>query len=422
LTCGMDYFAWSSLYKANLRCRRILREEVSNAFRNATACSEDLYKEVNVSSSSMPPTSMALVAPQHRVLRPQRAVKNLALEMVLWRNETEPTKVQSTADYPRRSTSAASHQHSIDNTDTGINDQAYDPRDRRGIPRAEAPTTLNSRPRRSAMGLGEPRIMKEQHSFERKISVVRRLSQNEHDSQTKPYQSAISPKALLEAGIPFDEDEGIPHFEGGNLSGEEIQELVKRTEQIEKEAAAAAKFVSEPLQETHAGIRKASPTQAPKQTRARPNERDEVYLSTRSDLRPHKGRRYHMAPRAESPIRGQSNDYNSDASVVGSLRASSTGAYYDSDDSDALARIDPRSRRTSREYRADYGRHGARRIVAGYDHDNAAWRRRARDSAEDALRQYRREEVDEEDGGSTGGVCGREDITCRYEHMAQGWV
>jgi hypothetical protein len=71
----MEYFGWSSLHKANLRSRRVLREEVNNAFRNATAYSEDLDKEVNVSSSSMPPTSMALVAPQHRVLRPQRAVE-----------------------------------------------------------------------------------------------------------------------------------------------------------------------------------------------------------------------------------------------------------------------------------------------------------------------------------------------------------
>src|SRR5271170_4697451 len=195
----MDYFAWSSLRNANLRCRRILREEVNNAFRNATACSEDLDKEVKISSSSMPPTSMALVAPQHRVLRPQRAVKNLALEMVLWRNEPESTKIQSTADYHRRSTSAASHQHSIDNTDTGINDQVYDSRDRRGIPRAEAPTTSNFRPRRSAVDLGEPRIVKEQYDFGEKISVVRRPSQNSHDSQTKHYQSAISSKALREA-------------------------------------------------------------------------------------------------------------------------------------------------------------------------------------------------------------------------------
>lgn len=352
---------------------------------------------------------MALVAPQHRTLRPQRAVKNLALEMVLWRNETESTKIQSTADYHRRSASAASHQHSIDNTDTGKKDQVYDPRDRRDIPRAEAPTTLNFRPRRSAVDLGEPRIVKEQYGFGEKISVVRRPPHNSHDSQTKPYQSAISSKALLEAGIPFDEDEGIPHFSGGNLSDEEIQRLVRRTEQIEKEEAAATKLVSEPLQESHAGSRKAPPTQAPKRTRARPNEDDEVHPSTRSGVWPHKGRRYHMVPRAESPIGGQSDDCDSNASVVGSLRASGTGPYYDSDDSDTLARIDLRSRGTSREYSAGYRRHGTGRISP-------------RASAEDALRQYRREGSDEEDVGSTGGVCGSEDIICRYEHMAQGWV
>jgi hypothetical protein len=333
----MEYFGWSSLHKANLRSRRVLREEVNNAFRNATAYSEDLDKEVNVSSSSMPPTSMALVAPQHRVLRPQRAVKNLALEMVLWRNETESTKIQSTADYHGRSIGAASHQHSIDNKDTGINDQVNSLRDRRGIPQAEAPTTSNFRSRRSTVDLGGPRIMKEQYDFGERISVVRRPSQNSHDSQTMPYQSAISSKALLEAGIPFDEDDGIPHFSGGNLSDEEIQRLVKRTEQIERGEAAATKFVSEPLQDARAGSRKAPPTQAPKQTRARPSEGDEVCLSTRSALRAHKGRRSHMAPRADSPIRGQSDDYDSNATVAGSLRASGTGAYYDNNNSNTLS-------------------------------------------------------------------------------------
>jgi hypothetical protein len=398
VTYGMDYFAQFSLHKANLCCRRVLREEVASAFRNASACSEDLDKEVKVSSNSVPSTSMALVVPQHPVLRPQRAVKNLALEMVLWGNETESTKIQSTTDPRRRSTSAASHQHSIDSTDTGINDQFY-PRDRRGIPRAEAPTTLNFRPRRSAVDLSEPRMVKERHDFGEKLSVLRRPSQHSHDGQTKPYQSAICSEALLEAGIPFDEDEGIPYFSGGNFLEEEIQNLVRRTEQIEKEEAASTKFVSELLQETRAESRKSPPTQAPnlRASNARQYYDSDDSADTFARIDPlgrRTSREYwadygrhgagsRKAPPTQAPKRrayAAGKHYDSDNSAT---RAHGAGEYYDSDDSaDTLARIDPRSRRTSREYRADYEQHGAGRIVTDCAKASA--------SAVVALRRYMR--------------------------------
>jgi hypothetical protein len=78
----------------------MLREELREALRDASACRGDLDSKAADSQSSRASTSLAIVAAGRPQLRPQRAVQDLAREMVLWSDSTRQPKSPEVNEYP----------------------------------------------------------------------------------------------------------------------------------------------------------------------------------------------------------------------------------------------------------------------------------------------------------------------------------
>ena len=66
--------------------RQILREELSKALQDASACQEDLDDKVLGPMAAKSSTALTVLSPHRPILRPQRAVKDLAHEIVLWKD------------------------------------------------------------------------------------------------------------------------------------------------------------------------------------------------------------------------------------------------------------------------------------------------------------------------------------------------
>jgi len=82
------------------RVRQTLREELREALQDASACRRDLDSKATDSRASRTSTSLTIITADRPVLRPQRAVQNLAREMVLWSDST------------RQATSSEANEHS----------------------------------------------------------------------------------------------------------------------------------------------------------------------------------------------------------------------------------------------------------------------------------------------------------------------
>src|ERR1700722_847483 len=75
----------------------MLREELREALQDASACRKDLDSKTTDSQAS---TSLTIIAAGQPRLRPQRAVQDLAKEMVLWSGSTRQARSPEVDEHP----------------------------------------------------------------------------------------------------------------------------------------------------------------------------------------------------------------------------------------------------------------------------------------------------------------------------------
>ena len=78
----------------------MLREGLREALQDASACRRDLDSKATDSQASRASTSLTIITTGRPQLRPQRAVQDLAREMVLWSDSTKQARSPEVNEQP----------------------------------------------------------------------------------------------------------------------------------------------------------------------------------------------------------------------------------------------------------------------------------------------------------------------------------